>query len=293
MKLISRTTRAGQLAGGWIHGACLAALLFGLLTFAISSFRASLNPETTFALFDAKRIALIAAGAGVFWLAIRAVSRDLPDLRGLTRIAMIAVPGFAVLFAIAVGWDVVIDRRLDDVAARNLRWILLWSGYFGTGVAAWLAVQYAAALAHAQTVTGRVEARSADDGFWVKTGRQTIRIPHDSIEWIEAEGNYARIHGSDSAHGLVRMTLSGIEAELDAADFIRIHRSALCRKSAIRGYRRKPSGAMLALLASGAEAPLGRNYAKVLVEQTRIPASQDELATDDTVTRRRSQTRSG
>lgn len=293
MKLIARTTQAGQPAGGWLQGATSAAVLFCVTTFVISSFRASLNPETTFALLDAKRIALIVAGAAVFWLAIRAVDRELPDLRGLGRIALIAVPGFALLFAMAVGWDVLVDQRLDNVAARNLRWMLLWCGYFGTGVAAWLAVQYAAALAQAQAVTDRAEPRSLDDGFWIKTGRHTVRIPHGSVEWIEAEGNYARIHAIDTAHGLVRMTLAGIEAELDPADFIRIHRSALCRRSAIRGYRRKPSGAMIALLASGAEAPLGRAYAKVLVEQTRMPASQGDHLADETVTREHARTQTG
>ena len=47
--------------------------------------------------------------------------------------------------------------------------------------------------------------------------------------------------------------------------FVRVHRSALCRRSAIRGYRRKPSGAMLALLGSGAEAPLGRSYVRDVI----------------------------
>lgn len=275
--------------------AVYAAVLFCVGTFAVSSFRASLNPDTDFDLYDPKRIVLVVAGAAVFWLAIRRADRHRSDLRGLGRIALVALPGLAVLFAIAVGWDVLIDRRLDDVAARNLRWILLWSGYFGTGVAAWLAVQYASALAQveAHNAADPEDTTPGNDGFWVKTGRQTIRIAHDSIEWIEAEGNYARIHSSDGAHGLVRMTLAAIEAELAGADFIRIHRSALCRRSAIQGYRRKPSGAMLALLTSGAEAPLGRIYAKSLLEQTRIPAGSVEGVADDTVSRRHPEAQPG
>lgn len=289
MKLISQATPVGQTVGGWMHGALHAAALFCVSTFALSSFRASLNPETVFDLLEPKRIALILAGTAVFWLAIRRVDRRRADMRGLRRILKVALPGVAVLFVMALGWDLLLIHRTENVVARNLRWMLLWSGYFGTGVAAWLAVQYAAALAQAQAVQAddAPGASDIDDGFWVKTGRQTLWIAHDAVEWIEAEGNYARIHAQDSGHGLVRMTLAAIEAGLDQPDFVRIHRSALCRCSAIRGYRRKPSGAMLVLLASGDEAPLGRNYAKILMEQARTVPSPGEGAADDTVSRAR------
>lgn len=275
-----------------MHGALPASVLFCIATFALSSFRASLNPENLFDLLDPKRILLVAAGAAVFWLAIRQTDRLLPDMRGFGRIALVSVPGLIALFVLAAGWDVLVERRLDNVAARNLRWILLWSGYFGTGIAAWLVIQYRAALTHAQ-ISGAPEGAPSHEGdagtpasgFWVTTGRQTIHIARDAVEWIGAEGNYARVHSRDGAQGLVRMTLAGIEAELDPADFIRTHRSALCRRSAICGYRRKRSGAMLVLLASGAEVPLGRSYAKILVEQTRNMTENDTAAANDTVSR--------
>lgn len=289
MKLISHRTQAGQPVGGgkdsaWTGSAWLAAVLFCVSTFAISSFRASLNPEAVFELFNPKRVALIVAGAGVFWLAVKQAERHRPDLCGLGRMAMVALPGMALLFGIAVGWDVLIDPEPADIAARNLRWILLWGGYFGTGIAAWLAIQYAAALADVQAAQIAPSSRPEDhdQGFWVKTGRQTIRIPHESVEWVQAEGNYVRIHAANGAHGLIRATLSGIEAQMGGDVFLRVHRSALCRRSAIRGYRRKPSGAMLALLASGAEAPLGRSYVRdVLGADRGLQAAASEM--DDTV----------
>lgn len=308
MKLISQAGVSDPPVGEWRHRALFAAALFCVSTFAISSFRTSLNPQIAFTLFDPKRVALLIAGACVFWLAISAAHRQRPDLRALGRIAMIAVPGMALLFAMAVGWDVLVAQRPENLVARNLRWILLWSGYFGTGLAAWLAVQYGAALAQVEADAAHparlrpdtlqsTAGAAADRGFWVKTGRQTIHIAHAAVEWIEAEGNYVRVHGTDGAHGLVRMTLAGTAAELDSADFVRIHRSALCRRSAIKGYRRKASGAMLVLLASGTEAPLGRSFAKDLVNQMRslAGASNAELdvVTDDTVTRPSAETLPG
>lgn len=289
MKLLPGSMSVSPVEGRSRRDALVAAGLFCVLTFAISSFRASLNPETVFQLWHGKRMVLIGAGALVFWLAISGPGSDRPGLPTFRRMAMFGLPGLAALFALATGWDLLVTGETDDLVARNLRWILLWSGFFGTGLAAWLALKFGAALAAAErqvaAATGSGGVRPArDGGFWVKTGRQTIRIPHDSVEWIQAEGNYVRIHADDGGHGLVRSTLSAIEAELDGADFLRVHRSALCRRSAIRGYRRKPSGAMLALLASGAQAPLGRSYAKAVIElQWAMPTGPSDP--NDTVSR--------
>lgn len=265
-----------------------ASLLFGLTTFAISTFRASLNPDAVFEFFHSKRMVLLAAGALLFWIAIRKTSGRQPRWSTLRHLLLTGLPGLALLFALASGWDLVVTGETQDMTARNLRWILLWSGYFGTGLAAWMALQYGAALAEAEqhaaqpSDAGSAPDPAAQSGFWVKTGRQTISIPHAQVEWIEAEGNYVRIHALDGGHGLVRSTLAAIESQLPPAEFVRTHRSALCRRSAIRGYRRKPSGALLALLGSGAEAPLGRRFARHLMEPIQRLAS-DASVVDDTV----------
>lgn len=274
---------------GLLRGAGAAALLFCISTFALSAFRASLNPDEVFDLYNPKRIVLIAAGALVFWLAIRGRAGARPGLPMLRRMVLIGLPGLVGLFGLAMVLDIWVMGETANLAARNMRWILLWSGYFGTGLAAWLALSYGAALAQVeqQAIDSRagftMGGEGDGDGFWVKTGRQTIHIARGDVEWIEAEGNYVRIHGR-GANGLIRSTLAAIESQLETEDFIRIHRSALCRRSAIRGYRRKPSGALLALLTSGAEAPMGRRFARELTGQLRaLPGDESDM--DDTVSR--------
>ncbi|MES2055195.1 MAG: LytTR family DNA-binding domain-containing protein [Pseudomonadota bacterium] len=98
------------------------------------------------------------------------------------------------------------------------------------------------------------------ENLWAHRHRETVRIKVDEIEWIEAQGDYVRLHTNDGRGGLVRMTLSALEAQLDHAVFIRVHRSAICRRSAIAGLRRKATGALAALLTSGGEAPVGRKF---------------------------------
>ncbi len=269
------------------RSAALAALIFCVSTFCVSAFRASLNPDEVFDLYNPKRIVLIVAGALVFWLSIHGRAGARPGLKMLRRMALVGLPGLMVLFVLAMAMDIWVLHDTANMAAFNLRWILLWSGYFGTGLAAWLALRYGIALAEVErqaaldprAATARADA--PDQGFWVKTGRQTIHIAHAKVEWIEAEGNYVRIHAGGHS-GLVRSTLAAIESQLIAEDFVRIHRSALCRRSAIKGYRRKPSGALLALLASGAEAPMGRRFARHLTDELR-PFIADNKVADDTV----------
>ena len=92
-----------------------------------------------------------------------------------------------------------------------------------------------------------------------------MRIPIAALEWAEAEGNYVRLHAADGG-GTMRMPLSMLETKLDAETFLRVHRSAICRTDAIRALRRKSSGALLAVLASGAEVPVGRSFGKKVAE---------------------------
>jgi two-component system, LytTR family, response regulator len=51
-------------------------------------------------------------------------------------------------------------------------------------------------------------------------------LPVGEIEWIEAEGNYVRIHSRTKSH-LLRQTLRELEAQLDPEHFVRVHRSGI------------------------------------------------------------------
>jgi two-component system, LytTR family, response regulator len=58
----------------------------------------------------------------------------------------------------------------------------------------------------------------------VKCERRVLLLELWEIDWIESEGNYARLHlGARSL--LVRETLNHLEARLDPTRFLRIHRS--------------------------------------------------------------------
>jgi DNA-binding LytR/AlgR family response regulator len=119
------------------------------------------------------------------------------------------------------------------------------------------------------------------DSLWVHRRGEFIRVPIDRIEWIEAEGDYVRLH-ADNGGGLMRGTLTSLADRLDSGMFVRVHRSAICRMQAITGLRRKATGALAVQLAGGGEAPVGRSYASGLrallakmKDRTDIPAPKE------------------
>jgi two-component system response regulator AlgR len=97
------------------------------------------------------------------------------------------------------------------------------------------------------------------DSLWINRRRELVRVPVAEIDWIEGYGDYARIHGP-AFTGLARTTLNALEARLDPHAFIRVHRSAICRKAAIVSLKRKATGAISVELANGDEAPVGRTF---------------------------------
>jgi DNA-binding LytR/AlgR family response regulator len=60
----------------------------------------------------------------------------------------------------------------------------------------------------------------------VERGGVTRFVPISRIRYVEAEGDYARLHTADGSY-LVRVPLSQLEVEWADAGFVRIHRSLL------------------------------------------------------------------
>ena len=66
------------------------------------------------------------------------------------------------------------------------------------------------------------------DRLLVPDGQRMVPLALTSIQWIRAEGDYARIHADGNTY-LVYRTLNDLETRLDTTQFLRIHRSAIVR----------------------------------------------------------------
>ena len=106
-----------------------------------------------------------------------------------------------------------------------------------------------------------------DDVIPAELGGVTHLVPRDTIGWVEAEGDYARLHSASGSH-LVRIPLSTLESRWREKGFQRVHRSYLVALRMVTGLRNSDGGVLVRLRANGAspavELPVSRRQAREL-----------------------------
>lgn len=95
--------------------------------------------------------------------------------------------------------------------------------------------------------------------FLVKECDRSRFVPLQDVEWIEAAGNYLKLHAKDGVH-LVRGALKLVESRLDPARFVRIHRTAIVNLDRIRYLEPWSHGDQVVVLQSGARLTLSRRF---------------------------------
>lgn len=96
--------------------------------------------------------------------------------------------------------------------------------------------------------------------IWVPDRGDRLRLPVALIDWVEAERDYVRIHSRGRSF-LIRKAIRKLQAELDPAQFLRVHRGALVRRDRIVRLARRAGGPAAVVLQSGAEVPVARRQA--------------------------------
>lgn len=95
--------------------------------------------------------------------------------------------------------------------------------------------------------------------FVVKAAGRIFFLKAGEVDWIEAYGNYVRLHVGKSAY-ILREAIGGIEACLDAARFLRIHRSSIVNVERIREMQPMFHGQYTVVLHDGTRLTLSRRY---------------------------------
>lgn len=218
--------------------------------------------------FQIRRLLTTLVGATLFFgftrLADRTVERPLRARVTLLLGAALAACG-AMVF-VRAGIDLLVVPAVGETPStwpRHVRFGLIWSGYFAGAAVAFLS--FAPSRRFEVEEANADPARAFPEALWVSRGRETVRVPVASIDWVEAEGDYVRLHARGGG-GLMRGTLSGLQSQLDPHQFARVHRSAICRRQAVAAMVRKPSGALTVRLEDGQEVPVGRSYRDAVAE---------------------------
>jgi two-component system, LytTR family, response regulator len=112
--------------------------------------------------------------------------------------------------------------------------------------------------------TGRSE--PATERLLVKAGGRVSFVDIESIDWVEAEGNYVRIHAGPQVH-LMRETMNGLIARIGERRFFRIHRSRIVNIVRVKELLIAGGGDYQVLLWDGTRLGLSRLYRDALQAQ--------------------------
>jgi len=104
------------------------------------------------------------------------------------------------------------------------------------------------------------------DRFVVKSGGRVFFVRNDEIDWIEAAGNYVKLHVGSDSH-LFRETMNAVEARLDPDQFFRIHRSHIVNIERIRELQPWFNGEYVVFLKNGTRLTLSRGYREKLQDR--------------------------
>ncbi len=99
----------------------------------------------------------------------------------------------------------------------------------------------------------------------IKEGGRIFFLKMEEIDWIEAAGNYLRLHVCAETH-LLRETMNALEGRIDPNRFMRIHRSTIVNIERIREIQPLFHGDYVVILADGTQLTLSRTYRQRLQE---------------------------
>lgn len=97
----------------------------------------------------------------------------------------------------------------------------------------------------------------------VKTAGRVVFLRPDEIDWVEAAGNYVKLHVGADAH-LYRESMKNMEARLDGEQFVRIHRSAIVNVDRIRELQPWFHGEYVVILQDGVRLMASRVFSERL-----------------------------
>lgn len=106
-----------------------------------------------------------------------------------------------------------------------------------------------------------------DEVIPVELAGTTRMIPRKEVRWVEAQGDYARLHTTEGSH-LVRIPLAQLEERWGEAGFLRIHRSFLVSLALVTELRMSSSGYSV-VLGGGPpkELPVSRRHTRELKDR--------------------------
>jgi two-component system LytT family response regulator len=102
----------------------------------------------------------------------------------------------------------------------------------------------------------------------IKLASRVVLLKVSDIDWIEADGNYAKLHVGRKSH-LLREKMHDLEARLNPQKFVRIHRSIIVNLDRIKEMHPHFNGDFIVVLEDGVQLKLSRSRREHLESRLR------------------------
>jgi DNA-binding LytR/AlgR family response regulator len=99
--------------------------------------------------------------------------------------------------------------------------------------------------------------------FYIRSDQKLVRVPLDSILYVEALADYVVINTSEHKH-IVHFTMKGIESRLPRKNFIRVHRSYIINLDKVASLEDN------ALVINEKSIPIGASYKEGLMKKLNL-----------------------
>ncbi len=93
----------------------------------------------------------------------------------------------------------------------------------------------------------------------IRDGAKTSCVDIESIDWIDAAGDYMCVHANNDTY-VLRGTMKRLEELLDPSIFVRVHRSAIVNRRRVTSMRPHRNGEYFLTLGDHKELKLSRKY---------------------------------
>jgi two-component system LytT family response regulator len=203
--------------------------------------------------------------------AVKAVSDAVPDVL-LLDVQMPRLSGFDVLELIGTGPAVIFATAHDEFALKA----------FDVHAVDYLLKPFSQArMAEALTrARERLASRSGDgteglraamrqvrvDRILVRDGHKVHIVNVDTLEYVQAQDDYVMLHAGGKAL-LKEQPLASLEAQLDPARFVRVHRSYLINLACLERVELEAKDRRVVVLRSGVRVPVSRSGHQRLQER--------------------------
>ncbi|MEM9666069.1 MAG: LytTR family DNA-binding domain-containing protein, partial [Bacteroidota bacterium] len=99
--------------------------------------------------------------------------------------------------------------------------------------------------------------------LFVRAGDRVLPVDVQNVLWVEAAGDYARLHTAEAPY-LTSLRLSTLAERLDPDRFVRVHRSSIVALPAIQHLTSDGDGGYVLTLTNRKRVRVSRSYAPVI-----------------------------